>query len=324
MGQVILSVMGLPSAHDFLGQVATDSVFILSSGIRHVLETAEQGQHIAPAVMEHVQDAISCLYYLVQHHGQYVCSAEPGDSATPSLLRSLRDEARQASRLPGAHALVHAAQTMFRALQGKALVREALSSAAVVAWAVAVLPAVPPQHTTILVSQGLFGHVLPEGCKLVVDQNPAEVGAAAAAGVEGSSGASSGLLDSCLALQGSSWLAEMQQYSETGKVCAVKGLMTSAPMATLCARLNLVSANGRASPWHFLTDGVLTAACQAVEQAPDSHYKFHAMCVVNLCLQQVRNFINSYAPRFASMPPALPQWKKQLFRKIAGMHESIS
>lgn len=241
-------------------------------------------------------------------------------------------------------------------LQGRALVREALSSAAVVVAAVAALPAVPPATIALQLARGLCCAHLPDGGDaLEVDPRHAaqpltggrasggsssgscsvEHGDGGSNGCNENGAAVSGLLDDALRAAGSSWVAEMQRYSDTGRVCALKGTMNWAALPLACARLrrrgapsasasatsNAINppaaaaaaaattlggeqpatscgnATGEAGsgpayqPWHLLSDGVLAAACAALEGAPDAHFKFHAACVVNLCLGQIRDAI---------------------------------
>lgn len=79
-----------------------------------------------------VQDAISCLYYIVQQYGRHLAgaagapgslpngsaeAADDGGAEPAAVLGSLAADAAAAGRSAGAHALVHAAQTLMTALQ---------------------------------------------------------------------------------------------------------------------------------------------------------------------------------------------------------------
>lgn len=126
-----------------------------------------------------------------------------------------------------------------------------------------------------------------------------------------------GLVQRSLAAQGSSLAAQIAQFSPLGRICSLKGLVTAMPMEALCAGLQRTHSCGQgqgprqgaeqaaadtadapghvssstmggvSTPWHWLVDGALSMACRCMQDAPDSHFKFHAASVLNFCMQQV-------------------------------------
>jgi hypothetical protein len=119
--------------------------------------------------------------------------------------------------------------------QGRALIREALASAAVVLWAAALLPHVAPGAAAAAFGQGLFFGIAPP------PPPPAGDGAADAAGTQvlvydsGAAGLVPGdaplnaWLDEWLRSRGSSLVSELRRFSPIGRICSLKGLVTAMP-----------------------------------------------------------------------------------------------
>lgn len=129
---------------------------------------------------------------------------------------------------------------LFTRRQGRALVREALASAAVVLWAASLLPAVEPGAAAAAFGQGLFFAASPTvvagatvgsipvydssyGSGSVVDA------AAAVAAAVGTYPPLGGWLDEWFRSRGSSLVAELHRFSPIGRICSLKGLVTAMP-----------------------------------------------------------------------------------------------
>ncbi|GLI68271.1 hypothetical protein VaNZ11_012627, partial [Volvox africanus] len=158
VGEVLASLLWLPAAHTWIRPVVAALVWRLAAGVDNVLAAADRGErHIAPGLMEEVLDAVGSLYYILQHHGQHIVEMERQQAQAQAQEAATAVEVEQ-GLVPrgGRDAVVLAGRAMLRALQGRALVREALASAAVVLWAASLLPDVAPGAAAAAFGQGLF------------------------------------------------------------------------------------------------------------------------------------------------------------------------
>lgn len=247
-----------------------------------------------------IQDAISALYYILSRHGSAMATGDTANMAAaacaPSTMNSVAgsslstdenaaaaaagvsgttatDEGvRAAAAQEGRAALVTAARAMLQALQGRALVREAMASAASVLWVTALAPGLPPPAVAAVFATGLF--LSPEqtsqGASIqwtgpdVGHNSPPAAGASAAA-LPGCSGASDpyrglGVVDEGLRAAGGRGLVqELQRLSAVGKLCGLKGLATVLPLRdVLCSPLRLTWA-----PVAGAESGAAAAAAEA-------------------------------------------------------------
>lgn len=214
-------------------------------------EGQQQQQHLTSKVIELVQDAINVLYMLLQHYGEHMRAAAVHAPPETAAAAASAQAAAEAAGGPGAlavAAICEAAQSMLSALHGLLMVREALASAAVVVWAAAVLPAVPPTAAALAFAVGLMPGQVPAGI--------ADIAAGSAADAVGSTGSSTdgvstrarellqewrenSLLEQQLALNGTSLALQLQKAPAVARVCALKGLLAAMPAAALAGNLGL-------------------------------------------------------------------------------------
>lgn len=123
LANTLASLMTLPNFQDLIRPVSGEVVAAVGLSQRGVLAAAERGtQHIAPALMSELQDAISCLYYVLQRHGAYLAS----DSYCPyapdeDVLPGVPQHVPAVQCVPGSHlgrtAVLLAASAMITALK---------------------------------------------------------------------------------------------------------------------------------------------------------------------------------------------------------------
>eukprot|EP00798_Chlamydomonas_sp_ICE-L_P016531 gene16531-22759_t len=291
LAPAMASLLWLQEFQQWSRPCCVGAVQVISVCIERLLDAADAGLHVPPSLMQEVQDGISVLYNSLQHHGAALCHELDG----------------------GHEAIVQAAAAMFRALQGRALVREAMASAASVVWLASLLPSVPPAAAATRMASGLF---FPQ-------PSPGDASVSVVLAQPGSTGSvvvekecDVGVLGSALQARGSSLAAEP---GSTGSVVVEKecdvGVLGSAlqargsylavefkfkfkfefhfwgfgVLAQPGSKGSVLVENGTATltPYSFLTDGALQYGVAQVADAPDSHYKYHASCVVNICMQRV-------------------------------------
>jgi hypothetical protein len=77
------------------------------------------------------------------------------------------------------------------------------------------------------------------------------------------------------------------------------------PAEVLCARLALRQPGGGASEWVLLTDGALPAACDAVAESVDAHFKFHAVSSLTVALERVKHALEVRLPPDGRCPETM-------------------
>lgn len=102
-----------------------------------------------------------------------------------------------------------------------------------------------------------------------------------------------GIVGRHLQQRGTSLSAELRKASPLAAACAVKGLVASLSPAALCTPMRLDDATvpGEMTTWQPITHGALPKACQAMEQAADASFKYHALQLLTACLQRTRKLL---------------------------------
>lgn len=96
LGQTATSLFWLPAAKAWLQGCSSDLLLAVASAVDAALVAAESGGHVIPQIMEQIQDAISVLYYTLQHHGHHAATAagRKGHNAillsATAMLRALK------------------------------------------------------------------------------------------------------------------------------------------------------------------------------------------------------------------------------------------
>ena len=321
-----------------------------------MIQEAETGRRVPPAEMETCQEAISVAYALLQRHpgmflgkrfddleeddsedeedDQDALSVNPcRDDASPSEPEEINGEEEEKNQdaLRAASSLI---ASLYRALQGSSLSREAAVSAGVtVAAAVgAGIASDPKRHAAALADAFV-------GC----DDDDDSLTASDAASAESSKVSSKKNFDA----SSSSWcrangvdpapteslaLATLYQKTPTpttfarlsdamhpfGRLCAARGVLTAASAEALAfplevpkrARRFFVGESGRrfAAPgektqadgkpsWTLLTSYLLPYICASLERPEDSHHKYHAAAALRAALVRVKALAASGARR---------------------------
>lgn len=197
---------------------------------------------------QEVQDAISVIYHLVSTHGADM--AQPSPSAELASMVSLpssvfRSQQQQMHSAPST-TLAFVARTMLRALQGRALVREAMASAASVVWITALTPDVSAIRVAAQLAEGLFldKDQVETGAEIVPAAHPS---AQNHSGKDADDNKHEGAVERGLReVWASSLTLELRRVSPVGRTCGVKGFTTALPLEALCAQMWLYP-RGRAA-----------------------------------------------------------------------------
>lgn len=85
----ITSLLWISQFQEWIDPCASSVVRVISHNIQTILKRADEGEPVSPSTMQQVQDGISALYYILQHHGHKV----EGDSlllALGSMFKALQ------------------------------------------------------------------------------------------------------------------------------------------------------------------------------------------------------------------------------------------
>lgn len=268
-------------------------LFTLSAcyDVTWVLEYSNDGGRPPPNTMEDSQDAVGSLYYMLQHYPQRFTGAENLND-NPAVNTEGKD-IQLGSEWTGPAVYGTVVRTLIDVLQTSALSRDCVVAAGVGLCAAAQFENTQ-EEVALLLAKSVFPSSAIHSVALLstadgVSQGPNHFGMVDAA-----------IRDQCQ----SSLPAEVSRFSDFGKLCVLRGLLTALPRVALNIPLLIrestctVNEGGRTTEpawklWTILYDGILPALCTLSEGSVDSHFKFHTVTALQICLQQVRASVTS-------------------------------
>ncbi|CAH2045000.1 unnamed protein product [Thlaspi arvense] len=81
--------------------------------------------------------------------------------------------------------------------------------------------------------------------------------------------------------------SEICSFSSLSRLCLIRGILTAVSRGVLVSSLAL-SSNSDCDHKTILYDGILPELCDLCENPIDSHLNFHALTVMQICLQQIK------------------------------------
>lgn len=245
-----LSVMGMPKLGYLVSVVEECSVLIacdVVSSLNGVVSETNGYARPSPIVMEQCQEALSCLYYLLQRF--------------PSKFKNVED----------LNILGMSLEVVSSILKSSAFSRDSIVAAGV-SFCAALQVCLGAQELGLFINVGIFHQTVT--CseiefRDVVAKIPFK-----------------GMLHS-----------EISNFSAMSRLCLIRGILTAVPRAVLNARFILAKdgLNGYESHCDYginfktiLYDGILPELCNYCENPIDSHFNFHALTVMQICLQQIK------------------------------------
>ncbi|WCJ20785.1 hypothetical protein M5689_002991 [Euphorbia peplus] len=252
LSRVGLSVLGMPKLGYLVDVVEECAVFVawdVVFGLESVvLETLEWARP-SPIVMEQCQEALSCSYYLLQRFpGKF-----KGDSES---------------------VLGRVLEVLVKILKSVAFTRDCFVAAGVSSCA-ALQVCLSAEELGLVIIEGIFNQTT---CKIYGDKGVPE------------------FKDAILKVpfKGDLW-SEICSFSVLSRICLIRGILTAVPRTVLNSHFVVSSSNGQegnrmcAGPVKtILYDGILPELCNYCENPIDSHFNFHALTVMQICLQQMK------------------------------------
>lgn len=259
VSKVALSMMSSPKL-GFLAEVVEECAVLVGldvvSGLRYVVSETRDGSRPSPIVMEQCQDALSCVYYLLQ---RYPVKFTVGCSDT-NIIEMIME-------------------TIVSLLKSPAFTRDCYVAAGV-SFCAALQVCLGPEELGVAIMEGVFYNSI---CCLV-------------------DGSVTGIKDVIFKIPFKGDLySDIRSLCALSRICLMRGILTAVPRTVLNTRFTVSKAvNGlheneeiSHSTRTILYDEILPNLCRYCENPTDSHFNFHALTVMQICLQQIKTSIQA-------------------------------
>ncbi|XP_070011919.1 uncharacterized protein [Nicotiana sylvestris] len=243
VSRAALSMMSTPKL-GYLVEIVEECGVLVSLnvvlGLSEVLEELKNYSRPSPIVMEQCNEALSCMYYLLQRFPLKFVNAA-GDNCV-FLERILI--------------------TVLSILRSESFSRDCLVAAGV-SFCAALQVCLSPQELGLFIMEGIFNEseiVYDEfEFKDVVNKIPFK----------------------------GDLIGELSKFLSLSRLCLIRGILTAVSRIVLNIGF-LISNDNEESIKMILYDGILPELCNFCENPIDSHFNFHALTVMQICLQQVK------------------------------------
>jgi hypothetical protein len=248
--RVALSVLGMPKL-GYLANVVEECAILVArdavSSLDGVVSETEDWARPSPIVMEQCQEALSCLYYLLQRF--------------PSKFTDCHD---------AENVLGTAVTVILNVLNSTAFSRDCFVAAGV-SFCAALQARLNAQELGLFIIEGIFYQTTRGLIELrdVIAKVP---------------------------YKGDLYI-EVRNFSVLSRLCLIRGILTAVSRNVLNTQFdvlgdglngNELGESGGNSVKTILYDGILPELCNYCENPSDSHFNFHALTVLQICLQQIK------------------------------------
>ncbi|OVA09031.1 protein of unknown function DUF2428 [Macleaya cordata] len=264
--RVALSMMSCPKL-GFLVEIVEEcciSVALdVTFGLNVVVSEVNNGCRPSPLVMEQCQEALSCSYYLLQRFP----------------LKFINSKDCPSSLIPEESTIFEiVVKAILSILKSSAFSRDCLVAAGV-SFCAALQVCMDPEELAYFIVKAFF-------CSTTCDSIIC-------------SKRKFGVLDPELPYKGNLY-TEIGNLSVLSRLCLLRGILTAVPRSVLNTHFVLSGNNTNGfdvhgsngnSVWTILFDGILPELCNYCENPVDSHFNFHVLTVMQICLQQMKTSI---------------------------------
>ncbi|XP_068637861.1 uncharacterized protein [Aristolochia californica] len=221
-------------------------------GLRSVIREVNGGARLSPVVMEQCQEAMSCLYYLLQRFpSKFMDVVKAYGQNGPSDLNVFQT----------------VVSAIISIITSSSFSRDCLVAAGV-SFCAALQVCLRPQELSGFIVKAFF-------CQAGHSCIPCHI---------------DGLEDFNLEiLYKGDLISDVGGLSVLSRLCLLRGMLTAVPRSVLNT-LFTVSKDGSQnnSFWTILFNGILPELCEYCENPIDSHFNFHALTVTQICMQQIK------------------------------------
>lgn len=260
VSRVALSVMGMPKL-GYLVDIIKDCAILVAwdivFGLTAVVSETDELARPSPIVMEQCQEALSCLYYLLQRF--------------PQKFKELGGE--EASLMEMVVGI------LVSILKSSAFSRDCWIAAGV-AFCATLQVCLSVQELGLVILEGIFYQTT---CSSRTNSE-----------------CNFGDAISKVPYKWGNVCTEILKFSVLSRLCLIRGILTAVSRTVLNTPFSIEDdsriacdsgGNGVNSIKTILYDGILPEICHFCENPTDSHFNFHALTVMQICLQQIKTSI---------------------------------
>lgn len=263
VSRVALSMMSSPKL-GYLVEIVEECGFLVALdvvfGLNGVVLETEGWSRPSPIVMEQCQEALSCLYYLLQRFPSKFSDSSGcvGDSSILEMILS----------------------AILSILKSLAFSRDCFVAAGV-AFCAALQACLSPQDLGLFIMEGIFYQ---KNCYSAnSDQSKFED------------------VISKIPYKGDVHV-EICNFTVLSRLCLIRGILTAVSRTVLTSQFVVYRNDftgfdpqgiSNSSVQTILYDGILPELCNYCENPTDSHFNFHALTVMQICLQQIKTSMSA-------------------------------
>ncbi|CAI0388533.1 unnamed protein product [Linum tenue] len=265
LSKVALSFMGMPKL-GYLVEIIEDCAILVAwdvvIGLESVVSETEQQARPSPVVLEQCQDALSCLYYLLQRFPENLKDSNNVDG---------EDESKVLERV---------FKVLISVLKSVAFTRDCFVAAGVSLCA-ALQASLSAEELGLLIAQGILKQFT--SCSLIDN---------------GDNGVFSDALQKVP--YNGDFCQEVHNLSLLSRLCLIRGILTAVSRTVLTRQFLVKSGklegyeDSGSSVKTIVYDGIFLELCNYCENPSDSHFNFHSLTVMQICLQQMKTSILSH------------------------------
>lgn len=266
LSRVALSVLGMPKLGYLVDIIEDCAIFVawdVVLGLDSVVLETQEWARPSPIVMEQCQEALSCSYYLLQRFPEKFKEDLNGFDG---------EELNIMERILG---------VLISVLKSIAFSRDCFVAAGVSLCA-ALQVCLSPQELALVIIEGIFNQ---SNCSFPKKNCDCE------------------FRDAILKIPFKGDLqSEINSFSVLSRLCMIRGILTAVSRTVLNSHFivsnnNLDGHEGNgiiiSSVKTILYDGILPELCNYCENPVDSHFNFHALTVMQICLQQMKTSVSA-------------------------------
>ncbi|OIW12445.1 hypothetical protein TanjilG_04194 [Lupinus angustifolius] len=275
VSRAVLSVLGLPKLGYLVDVVENCAVVVawdVVVGLSDVVSETDRFVRPSPIVMEQCQEALSCLYYLLQKFPNKFKDLSDFEENCCSFVEGVVGGGGYLSVMEGIVTVI------LRILSSSAFSRDCFVAAGVALCAA----------LQVCLSSDELGSVLIEGIFNLRASNSDDV--------------------DCVNSDFRNVVVKIPckddvylgicNLSVLSRICLIRGILTAVPRQLLNTHFIAVDGgevgnDGRGTIRTILYDGILLELSKYCENPTDSHFNFHALTVMQICLQQIKTSILS-------------------------------
>ncbi|KAI3452314.1 hypothetical protein Pfo_008979 [Paulownia fortunei] len=279
VSRAALSMMSTPKL-GYLVQVVEQCAILVGldvvSGLCSVVNETNELLRPSPIVMEQCQEALSCLYYLLQRFPEKFYNVGSEDHGLSLSNRSV---------------LEMAFTNVLSILKSQAFSRDCFVAAGV-SFCAALQVCLCPEELGLFIMRGIFHQIDIQDGKIDLNAVVAKIP------YKGD------LVD------------EIYNFSALSRLCLIRGILTAVSRTVLdthyvvsddCLNGCMGFSDGGYSVKTILYDAILPELCSYAENPSDSHSNFHALTVIQICLQQIKTLLQGDTSGIADNYNPIPE-----------------